>query len=55
MTTRRVVIDNSIDYHVPSPKLTRLTPQQMDEIRENGLCFNYENNYNKGHKCGENK
>jgi hypothetical protein len=32
-----------------------LTPQQMDEKRENRLCFNCDNKYNKGHKCGENK
>jgi hypothetical protein len=27
----------------------------MDEIREKGLCFNYESKYSKGHKCGEKK
>jgi hypothetical protein len=27
----------------------------MDERRENGLCFNCEKKYSKGHNCGENK
>jgi hypothetical protein len=38
---------------VPQP--TRLTPQQMDEIREKGPCFNCDRKYIKGHKCGEKK
>ena len=38
---------------VPQPK--RLTPQLMDESREKELCFNCDNKYSKGHKCGENK
>jgi hypothetical protein len=38
---------------VPQPK--RLTPQQMDERREKGLCFNFDNKYGKGHKCSEKK
>ena len=33
----------------------RLTPQQMDERREKGLCFNCDNKYSKGHKCSEKK
>ena len=37
------------------PKPTRLTPQQMDERREKGLCFNCDSKYSKGHKCGEKK
>jgi hypothetical protein len=32
-----------------------LTPQQRDERRAKGLCFNSDNKYNKRHKCGENK
>jgi hypothetical protein len=27
----------------------------MDERREKELCFNFDNNYSKGHKCSENK
>jgi hypothetical protein len=34
---------------------TRLKPQKMDERGEKGLCFNCDNKYIKGHKCGENK
>jgi hypothetical protein len=34
---------------------TRLRPQQMDERREKGLCFNCDIKYSKGHKCGEKK
>jgi hypothetical protein len=34
---------------------TRLKPQQMDERRAKGLCFNYDRKYSKGHKCGEKK
>jgi hypothetical protein len=38
-----------------TPQPTRLTPQQVDERREKGLCFNFDSKYSKGHKCGENK
>ena len=38
-----------------SSQPTRLTPQQMDERRANYLCFNCDNKYSKGHKCGEKK
>jgi hypothetical protein len=38
---------------VPQP--TRFPPQQMDERRSKGICFDCDNEYNKGHKCGENK
>ena len=31
-----------------------MTPQQLEERRENVLCFNCDNKYSKGHKCGEN-
>ena len=30
-------------------------PQQKDERRAKGLCFNCDNKYSKVHKCGENK
>jgi hypothetical protein len=58
MATRRVVTNNYRENHVLSPSLTkptRLTPYQMYEIREKGICFNCDNKYNKGHKCGEKK
>ena len=32
-----------------------LTPQQLDERRAKGLCFNYDIKYSKGHKCNEKK
>jgi hypothetical protein len=53
MATIRAATDNSRDYHVPSPKPTRLTPQQMDERRAKGLCFNCDSKYSMGHKCNE--
>ena len=34
---------------------TRLTPQQIEEKRENGLFFNCDSKYSWGHKCSENK
>jgi hypothetical protein len=37
------------------PQLTWLTSQQMDEIREKGLCFNCDNKYINGHKCNDKK
>ena len=38
-----------------TPQPTRLTPQQLEERKAKGLCFNYDNKYSKGHKCGEKK
>jgi hypothetical protein len=32
-----------------------LTPQQLEERKEKDLCFNCDNKYSKGHKCGEKK
>ena len=32
-----------------------MTPQQMDERRSKGICFNYDSKYSKWHKCGEKK
>jgi hypothetical protein len=55
MPTRRMAIDNYREHHVPSPKPTRLTPQQMDERRAKAMCFNCDNKYNKGNKCSEKK
>ena len=57
MTTKRFPSNPYRENNAPSnlPKPTRLTPQQMDEIRSKGLCFNCDNKYSKGHKCGENK
>jgi hypothetical protein len=58
MAIRRVASNNYRENHVPYPNLsqsTRLEPQKMDEIREKRLCFNCENKYSKGHKCGDKK
>jgi hypothetical protein len=43
MTTSMVATNTYRENYVPSYihiQPTRLTPQQMDEIREKGLCFN---------------
>ena len=32
-----------------------MTPQQLEERKAKGLCFNCDNKYSKGHKCGEKK
>jgi len=58
MTTRRVVTNNYREQHAPFRNFThstRLTPQQIDQIRTKGLCFDCENKYSKRHKCHENK
>ena len=58
MATRRTTPNTSKESNVPSantPQPTRLTPQQLEEIREKGLCFNCDSKYSKGHKCGEKK
>jgi hypothetical protein len=53
-TTSNIYQENNVPYSkLPQP--TRFTPQQLEEIKEKGLCFNYDNKYNKGHKCGEKK
>jgi len=49
------------DYNygsVTSPSLpqpTWLTPQQLEEKREKGLCYNCDRKCTKGHKCAEKK
>ena len=56
MTTRRTAHNTSRESNVPSinpTKPTRLTPQQLEETREKGLCFNCDNTYSKGNKCDE--
>jgi hypothetical protein len=58
MASRRVVTNNCKEHRSPSPYLTqrtRMTPQQMDERREKGICFNCDRKYSKGHKCNEKK
>ena len=56
MTTRKAFSNTYKENNVPSSKPpNRLTPQQMDDIREKGLCFNCESKYSKGHTCNEKK
>ena len=58
MATKRFPSNTYKENNIPSsnlPKPTRLTPQQMDEKRSKGLCFNCDGKYSKGHKCGEKK
>jgi hypothetical protein len=58
MATRRTIPNIYRKNNVPSsktPQPTRLTPQQLEERKEKGLCFNCDNKYSKGHKCGEKK
>jgi hypothetical protein len=58
MATRRTNPNNYRENNDPSsktPQPTRLTPQQLEERKEKGLCFNCDNKYSKGHKCGEKK
>ena len=43
----------SLTHSLPQP--TRLTPQQIEEKRAKGLCYNCDNKYSRGHKCGEKK
>jgi excinuclease UvrABC ATPase subunit len=45
--------NNAASSKTPQP--TRLTPQQLEERKEKGLCFNCDSKYSKGHKCGEKK
>ena len=56
MATRRTTYNTFRENIVPSsnpPQPTRLKPQQMDDRRAKGLCFNCDSKYSKGHKCGE--
>jgi hypothetical protein len=56
MATRRITPNIYQENNVTSskpPQPTRLTPQQLEEIKEKCLCFNCDNKYSKGHKCGE--
>ena len=37
------------------PQPTRLTPQQLEEKREKGICYSCVRKYTKGHKCAKKK
>ena len=56
MTNGKAFSNTYRENNVPSPKPPqRFTPQQLDERREKGSCFNCDNKYSKGHKCTEKK
>jgi excinuclease UvrABC ATPase subunit len=58
MATRRTNPNIYRENNAPSsktPQPTRLTPQQLEERKAKGLCFNCDNKYSKGHKGGEKK
>jgi hypothetical protein len=58
MATRRTNPNIYRENNAPSsktPQPTRFTPQQLEERKEKGLCFNCDSKYSKGHKCGEKK
>ena len=53
MDTRNTTHNTSKESTIPlanTPQPTRLTPQQLEERRAEGLCFAYDNKYSKGHK-----
>jgi hypothetical protein len=51
MAIRRNTPNIYQENNVPSSK----TPQQLEERKSKGLCFNCDSKYSKGHKCGEKK
>ena len=52
MATRNTTSNTYRENDVPSNQPQRLTPQQLEERRAKGPCFNCDNKYSKGHKCG---
>ena len=50
-TTHKYKYGSVVSPNLPQPK--RLTPQQLDEKREKGLCYNCDRKYTKHHKCDE--
>ena len=52
--TTHIYEDGSVTTpRLPQPR--RLTPQQLEEKIEKGLCYNCDRKYTKGHKCAEKK
>ena len=49
MTTRNTTSNTYNENDVPSNQPHRLTPQQLEERRVKGICFNCDNKYNKGY------
>ena len=58
MATRMRTTHNYKDGSVVVPSIlgpTRLTPKNLEEKREKGLCYSCDSKYTKGHKCAEKK
>ena len=56
MDTRNTTSNTYKENVVPSSNPPqRLKPQQLDERRVKGICFNCDNKYRKGHNCGDNR
>ena len=58
MANRRTTPNTSRVSNFPSAnphQPTRFRPQQLEERRMKGLCFNCDNKYSKGHKCAKKK
>ena len=58
MATRKSTTHNYKDGSVVSPSFPqhkRLTPLQLEEERENRLCYSCDSKYTKGHKCAKKK
>ena len=58
MATRKPITHSNKDGSVFGPSLpqpTRVTPQQLEEKGEKGLCYNCDSKCTKGHKCAEKK
>ncbi len=55
LATRKSTTHNYKYGSVSLPQPTRLTPQQLEEKREKGLCYSCDRKYTKVRKCIENK
>lgn len=40
-----------IETHPNNPHVRRLTPEEVDHCRKNGLCFHCKDKYARGHSC----
>jgi hypothetical protein len=49
-TRRPTITPRSTTSHPPLP-IKRLTPEELKERQENGLCFKYNEKYGPGHRC----
>ena len=52
MATRKPTTNNYGSVVAPGlPQPTRLTPQKLEEKRENEIFYSCDSKYTKGHKC----